>query len=227
LVIDNSPTCANVFFKYNSEMSNLRPSSSRLSNAILSLLKTWRKILLLIILLTISSYFVIRSFPTFKKTASVLSVTTETISITPTTAPVPTTNTGSCQIKGALPDPSCTPGAIDPKVTQDNIDQTICVKGYTQTVRPPVLYTNKLKKQQIEAYGYIDKDLRDYEEDHLISLEIGGNPTDPKNLWPEPGASPNPKDEIENLCHTKICSGQITLAQAQHEIATDWQTACQ
>ena len=81
--------------------------------------------------------------------------------------------------------------------------------------------------QQIIAYGYTDKNPRDYEEDHLISLELGGNPTDPKNLWPEPGASPNPKDKIENLCHEKVCSGQITLGQAQQEIATDWPTACQ
>ena len=81
--------------------------------------------------------------------------------------------------------------------------------------------------QQIKAYGYTDKSPRDYEEDHLISLELGGNTTDPKNLWPEPGASPNPKDKIENLCHEKVCSGQITLGQAQQEIATDWPTACQ
>lgn len=94
-------------------------------------------------------------------------------------------------------------------------------------MRPPVSYTNKLKMQQITAYGYTDKNPRDYEEDHLISLELGGNPTDPKNLWPEPGASPNPKDKIENLCHEKVCSGQITLEQAQQEIATDWPTACQ
>jgi hypothetical protein len=25
-----------------------------------------------------------------------------------------------------------------------------------------------------------------YEEDHLSPLEDGGNPTDPRNLWPEP-----------------------------------------
>jgi hypothetical protein len=84
-----------------------------------------------------------------------------------------------------------------------------------------------LKLQQITDYGYADRNPKNYEEDHLISLELGGSPNDPKNLWPEPGSSPNPKDEIENLCNKKVCSGQITLTQAQHEIATDWQTACQ
>lgn len=145
-----------------------------------------------------------------------------------TTPPIVTSNPGAqCHINGVLPDPNCTPGAIDPNVTQANIQETICKSGYTKTVRPPVSYTNKLKTQQIAEYGYADTDLHDYEEDHLISLELGGAPSDPKNLWPEPGASPNPKDHIENLCHKKVCDGEITLADAQKEIATNWPTACQ
>lgn len=132
-----------------------------------------------------------------------------------------------CHINGVIPDSNCTPGAIDPRVTQNNIFQTICVQGYTKTVRPPVGYTDQLKLQQIQQYGYIDANSRNYEEDHLISLELGGNPTDPKNLWPEPGASPNPKDDIENRCHEKVCAAKITLAEAQKEISTNWTTACQ
>ena|SRR5258708_4555937 len=132
-----------------------------------------------------------------------------------------------CHINGVLPDTTCTPGTIDPHVTQTNIQQTICVSGYTKTVRPPASFTNNLKVQQIAAYGYADTTLHDYEEDHLISLELGGAPADPKNLWPEPGASPNPKDKIENECHKKVCDGTITLATAQQEIASNWQTACQ
>ena len=67
---------------------------------------------------------------------------------------------------GDLPDPRLTPGATDPTVTQDNIHQTVCVKGYTKTVRPPAHYTNKLKKKQIREYGYADRNPKDYEEDH-------------------------------------------------------------
>jgi hypothetical protein len=190
-------------------------------------MKIWHKVILLIILLTIFSYLSIKFLPTLKITTPAPSPAI-TVSIAPTPTPLQTANTGICHaVNGNLPDPSCTPGAIDAKITQDNIDQTICVKGYTQTVRPPVAYTNKLKLQQIKDYGYADQNPRDYEEDHLIPLEVGGNPTDPKNLWPEPEASPNPKDEIENLCHKKVCSGQITLAKAQREIATNWPTACQ
>ncbi len=133
----------------------------------------------------------------------------------------------TCHEKDGLPDPTCTPGSTNFAVTQANIAATICTSGYTKTIRPPVSYTQSLKKQQIIAYGYVDKNFGDYEEDHLISLELGGNPTDPKNLWPEPGASPNPKDSIENICHQKVCDGEIALATAQKEIATDWKTACQ
>ncbi len=162
-----------------------------------------------------------------------------TNSVTPTPTPTPsqvvqTTVTpvsydpnATCHINGVFPDANCTPGATNPNVSQANIQQTICVSGYTATIRPPVSYTNKLKVQQITQYGYADTILHDYEEDHLISLELGGAPSDPKNLWPEPGGSPNPKDKIENLCHKKVCDGEIPLADAQHEIATNWQTACQ
>ena len=66
---------------------------------------------------------------------------------------------------------------------------------------------------------------RQYEEDHLISLELGGDPTDPKNLWPEPGASPNPKDKVENFLHDAVCSGRISLQAARDRIAANWQTA--
>lgn len=137
------------------------------------------------------------------------------------------TKTSNCVSVNDLPDKDCTPGATDPKVTQDNINQTICVSGYTKTVRPPESYTNKLKLEQIADYDYTDTNLKDYEEDHLISLELGGSPSDPANLWPEYGASPNPKDKIENLCHQKVCNGQILLKDAQLQIATNWHTACQ
>ncbi|MGD0766139.1 MAG: hypothetical protein ABR978_07515 [Dehalococcoidia bacterium] len=64
----------------------------------------------------------------------------------------------------------------------------------------------------------------DYEEDHLIPLEVGGNPTDPNN--PEPYAEPNgarTKDMVENLLHSRVCSGQMTLADAQSLVAGNWE----
>ena len=108
-----------------------------------------------------------------------------------------------------LPDPSCTPGVIDERVTQENVQSTICVSGYTRTVRPSTSYTNRLKRQGILDYGYEDTNPQHYEEDHLVPLELGGHPTDPGNLWPEPGASPNAKDRFENALHQAVGVRQV------------------
>jgi hypothetical protein len=134
---------------------------------------------------------------------------------------------GSCKSTNGFPDPTCTPGEIDPSVTQSNIKTTICVAGYTGMVRPPVSYTDALKVQQIREYGYTDTSVADYEEDHFIPLELGGNPTDPKNLWPEFPHSPNPKDSVEDKLKKLVCAGKITLDEARQLIRTDWTTALQ
>ena len=153
---------------------------------------------------------------------------------TDTAAPEPTGTLppGSCHSSSldpatTHPDPHCTPGALNPAVTQANIHSTICVSGYTKTIRPPVAYTDALKRQQIREYGYTDTSPRSYEEDHFIPLSLGGAPRDPHNLWPEPGASPNPKDDIEFKLYKAVCAGAVTLAAAQKAIATDWTTAGQ
>jgi len=124
-------------------------------------------------------------------------------------------------------DSVCTPGAINPKVTQENIHTTICVSRYTTKIRLSTTYTNKIKKQQIKEYGYADTTLADYEEDHLIPLEIGGSPTDPENLWPEPhnvtgNEGSFTKDKLEDSLHAKVCNGTITLQSAQNEIVVLW-----
>jgi len=64
-----------------------------------------------------------------------------------------------------------------------------------------------------------------YEEDHLIPLSLGGHPNDPRNLWPEAPPSPNGKDKVEDELHKKVCSGQMTLQEAQRIISTDWWNA--
>jgi hypothetical protein len=130
-----------------------------------------------------------------------------------------------------LPDPARTPGSINPNVTQSNIAATICKSGWTATIRPPSAYTSALKVVQIEQYGYADKKLADYEEDHLVPLELGGAPRDPANLWPEPRAitssdgtavGADAKDHLENALNREVCSGALSLADAQRLIAGDW-----
>ena len=127
------------------------------------------------------------------------------------------------------PDPVRTPGATNPDITQENIHETICNPRWsTKSIRPEAGYTHRLKIEQIGEYGYSDSRLNDYEEDHFIPLELGGNPTDPQNLWPEPfetsiaDGGAHAKDKVENYLHAEVCSGSLTLEQAQHEIAEDW-----
>lgn len=124
-------------------------------------------------------------------------------------------------IAADLPDPVLTPGAINPDVTQDNIAGTICKRGWTATIRPPVSYTNRLKRSQLPA-GEIP---RDYEEDHRVPLECGGHPTDPRNLSPEPwdGAfGAHAKDRLENAARRDVCAGRITLEDCQAIFMGDW-----
>ena len=134
-----------------------------------------------------------------------------------------------------LPNARLTPGVVSADVTPANINRTICVSGYTsgrrldngRTVRPSSSYTTALKREQIVQYGYPDT-LADYEEDHLIPLELGGDGYARGNLWPEPYAGSTGariKDKVENALHRLVCAGQVALRTAQHAIATNWYAA--
>ena len=167
------------------------------------------------------------------------------------------------------PDPAKTPGAANPQVTQQNIKDSICNRHWSaKHIRPPAAYTNRLKKKQLREYGDTVHQARAqlintttgkvdttlcvahsdnsacYEEDHLISLEDGGNPTDPRNLWPEPyntsvggtimGA--HQKDVVEGFVHDEVCydiphskknsyipaTASVTLKRGQEILAGDW-----
>jgi len=157
-----------------------------------------------------------------------------TQALPPTKHRTTATKTGASVLAAGvvLPNRALTPGATNPAVTQSNIDRTICLTGYTKTIRPSSSYTTALKRQQLAAgYNYHgDLSTSDYEEDHLISLELGGSPTSVQNLWPEPYAAAEGarvKDKIENELHDLVCSGQLTLRAAQRAIATNWWAAYQ
>jgi hypothetical protein len=108
------------------------------------------------------------------------------------------------------------PGVLTADVTQANINATICVQGWTKTIRPPTSYTNALKRKQMREYG-VGGSPSDYQEDHLISLELGGHPTDPRNLWPEPYPRASEVDSIENDLNAKVCAGELSLDDAQRK----------
>ena len=111
---------------------------------------------------------------------------------------------------------SLTPGVLNPDVTQATIRSTVCQSGWTRTVRPPVSYTNALKARGLRQYGLRGPPSA-FQEDHLISLELGGNPTDPRNLWPEPYPRAAAVDKIENELNHRVCTGSLTLAEAQRK----------
>ena len=111
-----------------------------------------------------------------------------------------------------------TPGVVNPDVTQATIVATICRRGWTRTIRPPVSYTNDLKRKGLRQYGLRGPPSA-FQEDHLISLELGGDPTDPRNLWPEPYPRAAQVDKLENELNAKVCSGEISLAEGQRREA--------
>ena len=126
-----------------------------------------------------------------------------------------------------LPNPVRTPGAINPRVTQATIHSTICVSGYSSSVRPPESYTERLKYRELDSGYNLHGDTRasNYEEDHLIPLEVGGSPAAVKNLWPEPWHTTwdaGKKDTLENTMHELVCSGAISLRAAQHVFTSNW-----
>jgi hypothetical protein len=121
---------------------------------------------------------------------------------------------GGTPSSAVLANPALTPGSLNPDVTQATIGTTVCRRGWTSTVRPPSDYTSALKAKQMHDYGETGPP-SGYQEDHLISLELGGNPTDPRNLWPEPYPRAADVDKVENELNAKVCSGALTLAQAQ------------
>jgi hypothetical protein len=168
--------------------------------------------LLILIVLLIGSWLVYRQSQTTRNSTGI--------------AETPQQRSGPADI---YPDPARTPGATNPEITQDNIEETICNPRWTtRSIRPSSQYTNRLKMEQIREYGYSDFSRKDYEEDHFIPLELGGNPTDPRNLWPEPFETSIPdggahyKDKVENYLHAEVCAGSLTLQQAQQEITQDW-----
>jgi|GEM_PF-6949745 len=135
---------------------------------------------------------------------------------------------GVAAAQSPTPNPLVTPGATNPAVTQSNIARTICHPGWTATVRPPEDYTDALKRRQLRQ---LQRDApgrpEDFEEDHLIPLELGGAPWDARNLWPltrkaADGWNAGRKDGLERVLNRLVCDGKLPLEEAQQAIARDW-----
>jgi hypothetical protein len=125
------------------------------------------------------------------------------------------TKATGCHVRGALPDPACTPGAIFPTATV----RRICTPDYSQSVRDvPV----SVKRSVYAEYGIASHVPGSYQVDHLIPLELGGN-NGVANLWPQSRPGYHQKDETENRLHDAVCAGSLSLRTAQLQIAHDWQ----
>jgi hypothetical protein len=129
----------------------------------------------------------------------------------------PRTRDTGCEVHGALPDTVCTPGAVFPDVTAAQI----CQRGYSSSVRN---VPSEVGREVYRAYGITQRTTGEYEVDQLVPLEAGGS-NDIANLWPE-AAEPRPgfheKDQVENYLHDQVCSGAMSLPEAQRTIATNW-----
>jgi hypothetical protein len=129
-----------------------------------------------------------------------------------------------------LPNHTLTPGAIS---TADVA--TVCTPGYATHVRPGRTLWRRLKDEGYARYGIARRyqsivatngaRYPAYQIDHLIPLELGGDPTDIRNLWPEPMASAKSKDDVENRLHELVCAGRVELSEAQRAIAREWTVA--
>jgi hypothetical protein len=150
--------------------------------------------------------------------------------------PTPTTVPSLCHSINGRADHTCSPGlfAHRPEVAADapRYLHTLCMPGWTKTIRPPTTVTNKWKVQVMNAYGMRNVALKDVEGDHIGPLVLDGDdgstlgPTGlPLNYYPELWDGPtgaHVKDQEEDLLHRQVCSGALTLQQAQDKIIRDW-----
>lgn len=135
----------------------------------------------------------------------------------PTSSTVTATTTAKADPLNLYPKPKLTPGDL---LTTDA--SIVCQKGYSKSVRNvPVSEKRQVYAEYNTSYP---QPQGENEVDHFIALELGGS-NDIKNLWLEP-ANPVPgfheKDKVENYLHNQVCSGNMSLEEAQKEIVTDW-----
>jgi hypothetical protein len=140
----------------------------------------------------------------------------------------------------AEPKAALTPGALNPAVTQGTIKQTICSAKWVAAARPSPTKLASQLQASLTAYGYTGQAAGNYVEDQLISINLGGSPTNPANLWPEPFrliAQPSGQNSLngfpvdfgmrtktayESWLNQMVCAGSLPLAKAQQRLTANW-----
>jgi hypothetical protein len=147
-------------------------------------------------------------------------------SIGPPSATQPTERTTAAPpVRSPFKEP---PGVFSGDVAQANVATTICVPGWTATVRPSTSYTQALKRTMLIRVGIDPKDAIVYELDHFVPLAVGGHPRSEDNLWLQRWDgewNARVKDRLERRLQVMVCSGQITLDSARAAIQADWRDA--
>lgn len=171
----------------------------------------------------------VSSAPAVSPHTSPVSPTLQRIAITDPPVVTGLPGPSKCHAVGKLPDPVCTPGSVNPAVTQATIGSTICTSGWTATVRPSSANTAPVKTRSMIAYGVVPSARSITELDHLVPLELAGS-NDTSNTWAELSDIPghgfnNVKDGTETRLKVAVCSGRATLVAAQNAIAANWTTA--
>jgi hypothetical protein len=115
-----------------------------------------------------------------------------------------------------VPNPSLTPGAT---VLLDRSE--VCMESNAKNKTVPVA----LQRRVFDEYGIRSAAPAAYEVDYLITPALGGA-DDIHNLWPQAYTATvwnaRVKDALEDHLRDLVCDGQLDLATAQHEIATNW-----
>jgi len=109
-----------------------------------------------------------------------------------------------------------TPGDVFPGITAAQV----CTPGYASSVRD----VSAADRTAVLIRYQITTDPSAFEIDHFVPLELGGSNA-LSNLWPQPyGSVPgaHEKDLVENYLHGQVCSGAMTLSQAQDAMVRDW-----
>jgi Putative zinc-finger len=116
----------------------------------------------------------------------------------------------------AVPRSSLTPGDVVFVSRND-----VCTRNLAND---PAEVPTSLRQAVFDEYGIRYPSPHDYELDYLITPKLGGT-TSLRNLWPEPYSAKwnaRVKDQLEDRLQSMVCRGEIDLATAQHDIATDW-----
>lgn len=123
-----------------------------------------------------------------------------------------------------LPNPRTTPGAINPTITQANIDATICNPNFAASVKPAPSWTAAAARRLAER-DYPGQPASNFQIDQLVPISLGGAPMDARNLWLMPWTGPDNaenKDQLERVLNAMVCARQVPLASAQQAIARNW-----